>query len=60
MAAGSIAVAATLALGVAGAAAAPNPGFGTNFPVLAGVNNVSPLFTDVSAVLPLEQAEDGP
>jgi hypothetical protein len=60
MAAGSIAVAATLALGVAGAAAAPNPGFGTNFPVLAGVNNVSPLFTDVSAVLPIEQAEDGP
>jgi hypothetical protein len=55
MAAGSIAVAATLALGVAGAAAAPNPGFGTHFDVLSGLPNLSP-----TANAPFEQAEDGP
>jgi len=55
MAAGSIAVAATLALGVAGAAAAPNPGFGTHFDVLPGLPNLSP-----TSNAPFEQAEDGP
>jgi hypothetical protein len=55
MAAGSIAVAATLALGVAGAAAAPNPGFGTHFTVIGTTPNTSPTMN-----LPGEQAEDGP
>jgi hypothetical protein len=57
MAAGSIAVAATLALGVAGAAAAPNPGFGTPHASLGvgALTNLAPTMNQ-----PFEQAEDGP
>jgi hypothetical protein len=60
MAAGGIAVAATLALGVAGAAAAPNPGVGlTTFGLGGtGVTNVNP--TQNISNPPFEQVEDGP
>jgi hypothetical protein len=69
MAAGGIAVAATLALGVAGAAAAPNPGFGTNYTVLPAQGaTVGPPATPATLSIhndsvltpPFEQAEDGP
>jgi len=69
MAAGAIAVAGTLALGVAGAAAAPNPGFGTNYTVLPAQSAITgpPMIPATPAIHndsvltpPFEQAEDGP
>ena len=48
MAAGGIAVAATLALGVAGASAAPNPGPGYSGALAHGTGPAAPAPTDVS------------
>src|SRR5579871_3410389 len=56
---------AILAVGAVSASAAPNPGKGTNYPVLSpttyapsGINDVSPTANGFNQ--PYEQAEDGP
>ncbi len=58
MAAGGIAVAATLALGVAGASAAPNPGSGNpGATIVTGVTNPAP---NTLSTTPYAVKEDGP